>query len=188
MASFLKSPEAKNVMLSIIASVIAGTVTIYLAGTYMANKASQATVARTMAINRTIQTEYIGDIGHMRSVDSNIGHGTTINHIGNGNSNINSNDINNRIERMERVQRTEVSMNSSIPKLSVSITTSEFYNNDWNPVLVHTFYGKDEEELANLIQAHRMTDKFFAASFVGIFDWKGSKIELKNSEPKLLYV
>lgn len=51
----------------------------------------------------------------------------------------------------------------------------------WNPVLAHTFYGQTEEELENLVQAHRTTDSFFDASFNGIFKWKGTEIKLKNT-------
>lgn len=146
MATFLKSHETRNLALSIIASVIAGITTILVAGTYMARKGSEQTIARTMAIqkSRDVQTEQI--------------YGMNIKDVS---------DVSKR--------------------LSVSITTDEFYNGDWNPVLTHTFYGQNEEELENLVQTHINTDSFFAASFKGLFNWKGTEIKLKNSEPKLLY-
>jgi hypothetical protein len=158
MASFLKSPEAKNVMLSIVASVIAGTVTIYLAGTYMANKASQATIARTMTIqnfNRPLRTEYIGNTGNVDNV------GNT-----QGLSNTNAGYL-------------PTKQMSSKP--SINIVTNEYYNDSWNPILVHSFYGDNNEQIENLVAVHRMGDPFFDASFKGTFNWKGTDIKLKNT-------
>lgn len=156
MATFFKSKEAKEITSGLVMGVITGTVSIILASQYIARKASEAAVARTMAIqnfNRPLRTEYIGNV-------------SDINNIGQVNS-MNS-------------------MNSSgslslKPKPSVSIITNEFYNNQWNPVLSHDFYANTNEELENLIQAHRKSDPFFDASFNGTFNWKGSKIELKNT-------
>lgn len=147
MATFLKSHETRNLALSITASVIAGIATILIAGTYMARKGSEQTIARTMSIQkyRDVQAESIYGIGIKDTSDVS-------------------------------------------KKLSVSITTCEYYDNRWNPVLKHEFYGNTEEELENLIQAHRITDSFFDASYQGKFKWKGTEIKLKNFEPKLLYV
>lgn len=69
-------------------------------------------------------------------------------------------------------------LNSS--KLKLDITTYEYYNDQWNPVLTHTFYGNTEEEISQLITSHRSTDSFFDASFNGEFKWKEGIIKLKN--------
>lgn len=65
-------------------------------------------------------------------------------------------------------------------KLKLKITTCELYDSQWNEVLSHTFYGNTENEISQLIEAHRKTDSFFNSSFKGIFEWKGGSIELKN--------
>ncbi len=67
------------------------------------------------------------------------------------------------------------------PKLNLEITTFEYYDNQWNPVLTHTFYGNTENEINQLIDAHRKTDSFFDASFTGEFKWKEGTIQLKNT-------
>lgn len=146
---YLNKAEKRELTLGLVAGVITGTISIILASTYLAKKASEAAIERTMSIQDRsvhIQTEYIGK----------------------------RNIYGMNIENKE-------------PKLTVSITTSEFYNGEWTPVLMHRFYGESEEELADLINAHRTTDAFFRASFDGIFNWKGSTIKLKNSEPKIEY-
>lgn len=148
MATFLKAHETRNLALSVTASVIAGIATILIAGTYMARKGSEQTIARTMAIQQQPRMQ----------------------------ENVYSNDI----YSMSNVDMKGTSSDRSKQKLTVSIATSEFYNNQFNLVLTHTFYGNNEEEIENLVQAHRITDSFFDASFKGIFKWKGTEIKLKN--------
>ena len=149
MASFLKTHETRNLALSVTASVIAGIATILIAGTYIARKGSEQTIARTMSSQRykDLQTEQI--------------YGTNVDTY------------------------ASVSVDTSVDKskskiMSVSITTEEFYNDMWNPVLTHKFYGMNEEELENLVQSHRVSDPFFDSSFKGLFNWKGTEIKLKN--------
>lgn len=144
---FLKAGEKREVAIGLAAGIISGVASIIIASNYIATKASEKTIARTMSLQQRP-----------------------------------------RIEENVYGMNIGTSGDKSKQKLSVSITTNEFYNNIWNPVLAHTFYGETEEELENLIQSHRKTDIFFDASFKGTFNWKGTKIELKNSEPKLLYV
>lgn len=79
---------------------------------------------------------------------------------------------------------TGINMDSN-NKLKLKITTCEFYDNKWNRVLNHTFYGNTEQEINDTIKAHRITDSFFDASFKGVFQWKGEEIELKNIIGKL---
>lgn len=64
--------------------------------------------------------------------------------------------------------------------MKLKITTCEWYNDRWNKVLAHIFYGNNEDEISQLIQAHRQTDSFFDSSFKGVFNWKGGTIKLKN--------
>lgn len=56
------------------------------------------------------------------------------------------------------------------PKLSLQITTYEFYGRKWHPTVTHTFYGDTEEELHKIRDAHRKTDTFFNGSFTGSFN------------------
>lgn len=81
------------------------------------------------------------------------------------------------------------SNNIESSSLELSITTCEFDDNTntWIPVLTHTFHGNSEEEIANLIDAHKETDSFFRASFEGVFSWKGGSIKLRNVESNILY-
>ena len=60
---------------------------------------------------------------------------------------------------------------TKLPSHKLKIKTCEYYNNKWNPVLIHTFLGNTEEEIAGLIDAHRQTDSFFDASFSGFFKY-----------------
>lgn len=149
MATFLKERDKRELLLGTIAGIIAGTVSIIIASNYIATRASEKAIERTMGQKpREVLTEHIGNSSiygmNTNSMDANMKNGTE-------------------------------------PKLSVSIVTSEFYSNQWNPVLKHTFYGDTEEELESLIKAHKMTDTFFDASFKGIFKWKGTDIKLKNT-------
>jgi hypothetical protein len=56
---------------------------------------------------------------------------------------------------------------TATPKLSLQITTYEFYEGMWNPTVTHTFYGETAEELRRIKDAHKKTDSFFNASFIG---------------------
>ncbi len=64
------------------------------------------------------------------------------------------------------------------PKLTLQITTYEFYSGSWHPTLTHTFYGETRDELHKIRDAHRKTDSFFNGSFTGKFNG----IILMNSE------
>lgn len=144
---FLRKEERRQVLLGLAAGIISGVASIIIASNYIATKASEKTIARSMSLRQnTILEENIYDIN------------------------------------IKDISTSDVSK-----KLSVSITTNEFYDNMWNPVLTHKLYANSEEELENLVQVHRMTDAFFDASFKGVFNWKGTDIKLKNSEPVILY-
>ncbi len=66
--------------------------------------------------------------------------------------------------------------------LAVEITTSEWdeAGQAWSPVLSHVFYGRNMAEIEGLIKSHRITDRFFDASFRGTFKWRGSVLKLQN--------
>ena len=142
--AFFREYDRKDLAIGIIVSVITSTISIILASSYIARKASEQTIAKTMSRQlqpRIIQTENIGNVGNIN---------------------------------LKEPSSTE-------PKPAVSIITNEFYNNEWNPILVHRFYANSEEELENSIQVHKMSDSFFAASFDGVFNWKGTEIKLNNT-------
>lgn len=135
---FLKAGERREIAIGLAAGIISGVASILIASNYIANRASERTIARTMSLQQRSRIE-------------------------------------------ENVYGMGIKDTSDVSKkLSVSITTNEFYNNTWNPVLMHRFYGETEEELESLVQSHKVTDTFFSASFNGTFNWKGTKIELKN--------
>lgn len=136
---FLKAGEKREVLIGLAAGIISGVISIVVASDFIARKASEQTVARTMSLQQRPRIE-------------------------------------------ESVYGMGIKDTSDISKkLSISITTDEFYNNMWNPVLMHRFYGETEEELENLVQSHKITDTFFSASFNGTFNWKGTEIKLKNT-------
>lgn len=156
MASFFERKEVKQVTSGIVIGIITGTASIILASQYIARKASEATIARTMAVqnfNRPLRTEYVGNVGNIGNV-SNVG-----NAIG-----------------MQNLKSAD-----SKPKPSINIVTNEFYNDTWNPVLMHSFYGDNNEEIENLVAVHRMSDPFFDSGFKGTFNWRGAEIKLKNT-------
>lgn len=68
------------------------------------------------------------------------------------------------------------------PSLMLEISTCEYYDDRWNLVLTHTFYGDTGDEINQLIEAHRKTDTFFDASFTGEFNG----IRLKNYESEIV--
>lgn len=88
----------------------------------------------------------------------------------------------NTVSPKQEVQTEKVYSMATKPKLALEIITSE-YNPDidnYEPVLGHRFYGDSEKDLYALIESHKKTDKFFKASFEGIFMWRGSEILLRN--------
>lgn len=157
MAFFESRKEKREVIIGLAAGVISGVASIILASNYIANKAVEKTFSKTFMMGR------MGGVGDVENIGQNRSMSIQTEYIG------------------------MKSMTEKKPKLTVSIITSEFYNGTWTPVLKHTFYGESEEELADLINAHRSTDSFFRSSFEGVFKWKGSEIKLKNSEPKIEY-
>ena len=73
------------------------------------------------------------------------------------------------------------------PPVSLIITTyelSEDANNKpiWKATVTHLFSGETVERVHQIAESHKTTDAFFAASFKGVFPWKGGNIYLKNSE------
>lgn len=165
MAFFESRKEKREVVIGLAAGVVSGVASILIASNYIATKASEKAFSKTFMM------------GKMEKMEQNRSVSIQTEYIyGNGSRN----------ESRNRNIKNMNGMNMA-PKLTVSITTSEFYNGEWTPVLKHTFYGESEEELADLINAHRTTDVFFRSSFTGNFDWKGSTIKLKNSEPKIEY-
>lgn len=51
------------------------------------------------------------------------------------------------------------------PPLQLIITTHELVDEEWIASVNHTFYGYTQKELFALVEAHKQTDSFFAASF-----------------------
>lgn len=74
-----------------------------------------------------------------------------------------------------------------IPELQITITTYELLGNKWDAAVSHSFHAHDQETLFRLIEAHRQTDSYFAASFTGKFEYHGGTIYLINSEAKVQY-
>ncbi len=52
----------------------------------------------------------------------------------------------------------------------MTITTYELSDNNWIATVTHTFFGDTETELKGIMEAHKKTDVFFAASFTGNFN------------------
>lgn len=74
-----------------------------------------------------------------------------------------------------------------IPELQLTITTYQLIGDKWEAVISHTFHGRTQQEIFGLIDAHKITDSFFAASFEGQFQYHMGTIYLRNSEAKVLY-
>lgn len=74
-----------------------------------------------------------------------------------------------------------------IPELMTTVTTYELLGNRWVASISHTFHASDQETLFRLIEAHKTTDSYFAASFTGKFEYHGGTIYLRNSEIKIMY-
>jgi|SRR3972149_950578 len=75
-------------------------------------------------------------------------------------------------------------VNLIITTYELSEDTSE--NPIWKSTVTHVFTGETEERVYQIMEAHRTTDAFFAASFKGVFPWKGGDIYLKNSEIEIV--
>lgn len=68
-------------------------------------------------------------------------------------------------------------------KVTLKITTYEkIASNTWKESVTHEFHGDTIEEAHAVLTAHKLTDTFFNASFIGVFSFKGGIIYLKNSE------
>lgn len=77
------------------------------------------------------------------------------------------------------------------PPVTLIITTyelSEDANNNpiWKATVTHAFSGETVKRVHQIAEAHKTTDAFFAASFKGVFPWKGGNIYLKNSEEQII--
>lgn len=70
---------------------------------------------------------------------------------------------------------------SRIPQFALVVVTYELVNDTWVATVGHSFYGDTEEEASRVLEAHKKTDRFFAASFTGEFNG----IVLRNSKPQL---
>lgn len=64
--------------------------------------------------------------------------------------------------------------------VALAITTYEFNNNNYNPIITHIFWGKDLDEAVGYAHSHLKTDFFFSSSFVGEMPWRGSVLILRN--------
>jgi len=77
------------------------------------------------------------------------------------------------------------------PAVNLIITTyelAEYIHNHpiWKSTVTHVFTGETIERVYKIMEAHKTTDSFFAASFKGVLPWKGGNIYLKNSEPQIV--
>jgi hypothetical protein len=77
------------------------------------------------------------------------------------------------------------------PPVNLIITTYELAEDSnknpiWKAAVTHIFSGETVEHVHQVADAHKTTDAFFAASFSGIFPWKGGNIYLKNSEQEIV--
>lgn len=66
--------------------------------------------------------------------------------------------------------------------IRLQIVTYEWVENAWIPVVNHLFYGRTPEEAYGNMEAHKMSDSFFAASFAGSYNG----IILQNSRVQVL--
>lgn len=77
------------------------------------------------------------------------------------------------------------------PPVNLIITTYELAedtNNNpiWKATVTHIFSGESVERVHQIAESHKTTDAFFAASFKGVFPWKGGNLYLKNSEQEII--
>ena len=68
-----------------------------------------------------------------------------------------------------------------VPQLALVVVTYELVDNTWIATVGHSFYGDTEEEATRVMEAHKKTDRFFAAGFTGQFDG----ITVANGKPQL---
>jgi len=68
-----------------------------------------------------------------------------------------------------------------LPQFVLIVVTHELVDNTWIVTVGHSFYGDTEEEANRVMEAHKKTDRFFAAGFTGQFDG----ITVMNGEPQL---
>jgi len=68
-----------------------------------------------------------------------------------------------------------------LPLFVLIVVTHELVDNTWIATVAHSFYGDTEEEANRVMEAHKKTDRFFAAGFTGQFDG----ITVMNGEPQL---
>jgi hypothetical protein len=73
-------------------------------------------------------------------------------------------------------------------RAQLSITTYELdeQSRSYQPILAHTFWGKDLEEAIGIAKSHLITDFFFSSSFVGEMLWKENSVLILRNSPKLL--
>ena len=77
------------------------------------------------------------------------------------------------------------------PAINLIITTYELAEDTpghpvWKATVSHVFTGETVGRVHQIMEAHKTTDIFFAASFEGVLPWKGGNIYLKNSEPQII--
>lgn len=68
-----------------------------------------------------------------------------------------------------------------VPRFALVVVTYELVDNTWIATVGHSFYGDTEEEANRVMEAHKKTDRFFAAGFTGQFDG----ITVTNTKPQL---
>ena len=64
--------------------------------------------------------------------------------------------------------------------IGLQVTTYEFSDGKYNPVLSHIFWGKDLKKAVGIAKSHMISDAFFSSSFVGEMEWKNSVLQLSN--------
>ncbi len=77
--------------------------------------------------------------------------------------------------------------NYETPSLMLSVTTYELRGDKYIATLTHIFHANTQQELFEIMEAHKTTDSLFRASFEGIFKWKKTITILHNSEPFISY-
>ena len=80
-----------------------------------------------------------------------------------------------------RVNAIGISYNAKGGHMNIrfEIITNELVNGIWVPVVSHKFYGRTQEELNAMVEAHKRADAIFRATCTGNFNG----IVLKNSIP-----
>lgn len=67
------------------------------------------------------------------------------------------------------------------PAFQISVTTHEFRNGVFVPLVSHIFYGQTLEEAYTCAKSHLITDYFFSSSFIGNMLWKNVILQLSNT-------